>query len=57
MRDRLTYIGGACTIVGLLCLLAARARPHDVWIATAAEILIALGVVLLLARIWKHGLS
>lgn len=56
MRDRLNYIGGGLTMLGLLCLVAVRIWPASEWLLTGAEALIALGVLLLLARLWKHGL-
>lgn len=56
MRDRLTYYGGGALMLGLLCLVAARAWPLDGWTLVAAEILVAVGVLLLLARLWRHGL-
>ncbi|MBN9661306.1 MAG: hypothetical protein J0H49_24140 [Acidobacteria bacterium] len=57
MRDRLTYFGGGALMLGLLCLVAARAWPLDGWTLVAAEILVAVGVLLLLARLWRHGLN
>ncbi|WP_321470817.1 hypothetical protein [uncultured Paludibaculum sp.] len=57
MRDRLTYFGGGAMMLGLLCVVGARIWPEVGWVITVAEILIAVGVLLLLARLWKHGLN
>ncbi len=57
MRDRLTYFGGGALMLGLLCLVGSQAWPLDGWTLIAAEILIVLGMLLLLARLWRHGLN
>ncbi|MGJ5818490.1 hypothetical protein [Paludibaculum fermentans] len=57
MRDRLTYFGGGGLMLGLLCLVGSRVWPLAGWMLIAAEILIVVGMLLLLARLWKHGLN
>ena len=56
MRDRLNYLGGGATVVGLLCLMATRLWPDTGWLVTAGEVLCLSGVALLAVRLWKHGL-
>ena len=52
VRDTMTTIGGGSTMVGLLLVLASRGAHN--WFLWAGQILIAVGFVLLVIKLWKR---
>jgi hypothetical protein len=55
VRDSVTAVGFGCTMVGLLLALASRGAHN--WLLWGGQILIALGFVLLLVKLWKRRQS
>jgi hypothetical protein len=55
-RDSITAIGGGSTMVGLLLALASDRGRHR-WLLLAGQVLIALGAILFIIRLWKQRQS
>jgi hypothetical protein len=54
VRDTVTAIGGGSTLVGLLFVLAG-SQPNHPQFLLAGKVLIGIGIVLLIFKLWKRS--